>query len=220
MKNLGDYLDYVRERSHQFKISINTNGSQLNDEKIELITSHKVDLLNICIDGATKETAKAVRLGLKFDKIESNVHRLLNFRRKSGRKYPQVRVAMVLIDQNRHEAEMFLKRWRGVADYVGLSGFSNRAGSLSDSSVPVSAGTGTTSCVYPFSTLNIWADGKAVLCCNDWNEEYVVGDLNRQTLHEVWHGPEVTNARRLHIQKRGAELASVRDATSGWRDLA
>ena len=60
--------------------------------------------------------------------------------------------------------------------------------------------------VLPFKDLNIWADGRAVLCCNDWNEQHPVGDLNTQSLAEIWQGAALAEARRLHREGKGAEL--------------
>ena len=62
-------------------------------------------------------------------------------------------------------------------------------------------------CVLPFKDLNIWADGKAVLCCEDWNEEYVVGDLRTQTLSEIWHGQPLREVREKHLARRGHDIA-------------
>ena len=42
-------------------------------------------------------------------------------------------------------------------------------------------------CVAAWSTLSIEADGKAVGCgCVDWLRKYVIGDIRRQNLSEIW----------------------------------
>jgi radical SAM protein with 4Fe4S-binding SPASM domain len=71
--------------------------------------------------------------------------------------------------------------------------------------------------VLPFRELNVYSDGKAVLCCDDWNEEYVVGDLNTQSLGEIWRGEALTRARKAHLESRGADL-SVCAKCNLWRD--
>ncbi len=209
IKNLGDYFDYIAAKRHRFRIICNTNGHMLTDEKIDLFIKHKVALLNITIDGATPETAQAVRVGLDTLRIESNIHRLLARRKALGQHLPRIRAGMVLIPQNRHEADAFLRKWRGVVDYVGLGGFSTRLGSAqvdadeaADESVRESH-----PCVLPFKELSLWSDGKAVVCCEDWNEEHVVGDLNRQTLQEIWRGALLRKVRRLHSSGQGEKVA-------------
>jgi len=217
IRNLEDYLGHVSGKAHPFQVVINTNGYRMTEEKIELFLRHRVRLLNICLDGATAETAEKVRVQLELGQIEANIQRLMALRRERGLDYPQVRVGMIVIPQNRHEVDAFLAKWRGVVDYVGLGGVSNRAGSLS-SELLVGGGQGRVqACVLPFRELNVYSDGKAVLCCDDWNEEYVVGDLNTQSLEEIWRGEALTRARQAHLESRGAELP-VCAKCNLWRD--
>jgi MoaA/NifB/PqqE/SkfB family radical SAM enzyme len=222
IKNLGDYLDYIASKRHRFRILCNTNGHMLTDEKIDLFIKHRVSLLNITIDGATPETAQAVRVGLDTRVIEDNIHRLIRRRNALGRRFPRIRVGMILIPQNRHEADAFMRKWRGVTEFVGLAGFSTRLGSM-EGGAAEAAGAGEAAaapdphpCVLPFRELHVWSDGKAVLCCEDWNEQHVVGDLNAQTLQEIWHGAVLREARRLHAAGQGDRLA-ICARCNAWR---
>lgn len=48
----------------------------------------------------------------------------------------------------------------------------------------------------PLQHLHVTPQGKAVLCCQDYNEVEVVGDLTTQTVDEVLTGPALIQARR------------------------
>lgn len=48
----------------------------------------------------------------------------------------------------------------------------------------------------PIQHLHITPKGKCLLCCEDYDEHYVVGDLTEQTVNEVLTGPELTLYRR------------------------
>jgi MoaA/NifB/PqqE/SkfB family radical SAM enzyme len=48
----------------------------------------------------------------------------------------------------------------------------------------------------PLQHLHITPQGKCVLCCEDYDGKYVVGDLNRESLHEVLAGPAMALMRR------------------------
>ncbi|HEY8280338.1 MAG TPA: radical SAM/SPASM domain-containing protein [Bdellovibrionota bacterium] len=208
IKNLDPYFDYLSSREHKFRIVINTNGFRMSEEKIELLIKSKVYLLNICLDGATAATAEAVRVNLKLDQIESNIARLMQIRKERNLDYPRVRVGMVVIPQNRHEVEAFIEKWKGKVDFLGIDGYSNRAGSLTEKfgGPEPAAEAPPATCVLPFKELNIWSDGKAVICCNDWNQELVIGDLTKQSLQEIWHGEGARRVRELHREKRGNDL--------------
>lgn len=48
----------------------------------------------------------------------------------------------------------------------------------------------------PIQHLHITPQGKCVLCCEDYDENYVVGDLTKNTIAEVLAGPEMAQMRR------------------------
>ncbi len=48
----------------------------------------------------------------------------------------------------------------------------------------------------PLQHLHITPHGKCVLCCEDYDEKYVVGDLTRSTIAEVLEGDELAKLRR------------------------
>lgn len=48
----------------------------------------------------------------------------------------------------------------------------------------------------PLQHLHITAEGRCVLCCEDYEENHVVGDLTTQTVREVIEGPELRMYRR------------------------
>ena len=48
----------------------------------------------------------------------------------------------------------------------------------------------------PLQHLHITAHGTCVLCCEDYDEKYVVGDLTKQSVRDVLTGPEMARLRR------------------------
>jgi MoaA/NifB/PqqE/SkfB family radical SAM enzyme len=48
----------------------------------------------------------------------------------------------------------------------------------------------------PLQHLHITPRGQCVLCCEDYDEKYLVGDLTRNTIAEVLAGPELAKMRR------------------------
>ncbi len=208
VKDMEKYLNYITDREHKFDMLINTNGYRMNEDVQELYIKHKVGMLNICIDGATPETAEKVRVNLKLDQIEKNIHNLMRLRKERGLDYPKIRAGFVVIPENEHEVEMFVEKWKDVVDFVGVDGYSNRAGSLDEKygKIDVDANKNRT-CILPFKTINVWANGEVVICCNDWNSELVVGDLSKQSLKEVWHGEEFAKVRRAHIAGKGDQVS-------------
>ena len=218
---LRDYFGYIASRARRFKVLINTNAHRLDEQRAALFIDHEVKLVNVTIEGATARTFEAIRLGLSLPRIEENIERLLRMRKARKRAYPKVRVGILAMPQTMDEIAPFLERWQGVADFVGVGGFSSRLGArwgvVRDPEVAAigkpdapppgpEPAHGPSACVLPFRDLNIWSDGKAVVCCEDWNEELVVGDLNTQSLQEVWNSSALNDVRRKHLAGLGHEV--------------
>jgi len=53
-------------------------------------------------------------------------------------------------------------------------------------------------CHKPFSDMVVYWDGKVVLCNHDWDNYEPLGDLNIQTIEEVWNGERYEGVRNLH----------------------
>lgn len=51
-------------------------------------------------------------------------------------------------------------------------------------------------CTYPLSELQIYADGTVHLCSKDVKQHYTFGDLNFQSIKEVWNSEKFMEARR------------------------
>jgi radical SAM protein with 4Fe4S-binding SPASM domain len=47
--------------------------------------------------------------------------------------------------------------------------------------------------------LHILSTGQVVLCCMDWNREHILGDLNTNSISEVW-GSEKFRSLRKNVQ--------------------
>jgi hypothetical protein len=49
----------------------------------------------------------------------------------------------------------------------------------------------------PIEHVHINPQGRCILCCEDYDEHHVIGDLTRQSLHEVMTGDEIARLRRM-----------------------
>lgn len=55
-------------------------------------------------------------------------------------------------------------------------------------------------CTHLWFGMAVSWSGHVVLCCRDVLHQHIVGDLNKQGIEEVWHGPELCEARMLHAR--------------------
>jgi radical SAM protein with 4Fe4S-binding SPASM domain len=60
-------------------------------------------------------------------------------------------------------------------------------------------------CPQPFYTMAINSNGFVSACCVDWAREVVVGDINKETIVDIWRGPRLRALRLLHLERRRAQ---------------
>ena len=51
----------------------------------------------------------------------------------------------------------------------------------------------------------VGADGKVFLCSHDEMSHHLTGDVNKQSIHEIWNGPLLREARQVHKDHLGVK---------------
>jgi radical SAM protein with 4Fe4S-binding SPASM domain len=92
----------------------------------------------------------------------------------------RVKVNMVVTDYNKNQSELFLKQWGHKGK---LTACKNWCGSI-----PSSLAGNRKSCTMIQRHLTVLWDGRVALCCFDYNGQVILGDLNHQSMKEIWDG--------------------------------
>lgn len=88
--------------------SINTNLTQLDDERMNGLLNSNLKVVNVSLDAATEATYRKIR-GFSFDHVLGNIERLLARRRERGQSYPLVHINMTLMRSNIEEVVDFIR---------------------------------------------------------------------------------------------------------------
>ena len=59
------------------------------------------------------------------------------------------------------------------------------------------------SCPQQYQRLVIGADGRVMKCSNDEENILVVGDINKESVHAVWHGEKLQSVREMQNRNNG-----------------
>ena len=87
---------------------------------------------------------------------------------------------------NLNESYYFLQHYYLPAEQnYGFIKLSNRAGTLFEDEAYQGV------CNIPFYAMSVNYDGKVLLCSHDWTKSQVLGNLNHQTIQDVWLKSEV-----------------------------
>ena len=179
-------------------IFLGTNGVLMNERVSEFLVTKQDARVEISLDAATPETYQKVRGKNELEKIEANIHKLLEIKQKHNSDLPVVRLCFCVQDLNEHEHEAFLNKWQGIVDYVDFQRLMDlgnvdelrETGTVEgiEDLVPES-----THCAYPFNSLHVWANGDITPCCTFYakSSKLIMGNTGVDTLADVWNGEKL-----------------------------
>ena len=200
---LTEKVRYAKEKGIQ-EVGMISNGSLITEKVARGMIEAGLDAINISIDAGGKDVFEATRIGLNYDKVIANVERLLRVRAELGRRRPKLILSFVRQDNSADE-HAFIEHWRKIADKIHITELHNWAGTLnreSDVNFP---------CYRPWLTFTVLWDGRVSLCCADFDGKTILGDLNTQTIEQVWNGDAYRTARRQHLESGGPDVCRACD---------
>jgi hypothetical protein len=171
-----------------------TNGSLLDDKKAEQVAD-LFTKIRISMYGVTKGTYEKIHQGLDFDKVKKNVDKLFETRRRNRSKL-KIEMYFLLMKENEHEMQDFVDSYKRTADALSVWRPHNWGDGRRYRNP---TGNKKVSCGRPMTgPVQVQWDGLVVPCCFDYDSKIILGDLNRQTLHDVLHGERYEALRCAH----------------------
>lgn len=197
-------LDYTTNKIKQVLFS--TNGILLNGKAIDKIINSHLALINISLDANTKATYKLVRNADVYQKVSSNIKMLLERRHRKNSKLPVISVSFVHNCLNTHEQLDFIRNWSKFSDIVCVHSYmepfkidSARSLCIQKSKTPVLATN--FKCSQPWYRIIIRNNGDVLPCCSWYGMKIVMGNVNKQSIEEVWNSNKFKKFRYLHKKK-------------------
>lgn len=184
IKNIDEYISFARKHLKSAWIQILSNGKALNSIIGKKIIDAGVNeiFINLYNDDLKAELPKNIK---KFE--EEVLHKLFTEDQIFNGQFKE-----------------FLKRRKpeGKFIYYNVSRrllnevLTNRGGTAPNKKTNKSIENNYGFCEFPFSKLNITANGNASQCCCDLNFSNPMGNINYQGLKEVWNGQKFTKLRK------------------------
>ncbi len=178
-----------------------TNGLRLKGDTAVAMVDLGVHMLSISIDGFSAASFAASRgKAHRYQQVVDNAVAFAELKARRNAKWPLLRVSFVEQEGNKHETQDFIKFWSDYADMIDVQSYHNfRQTEDFDTSF---------SCDEPFKRITVWAYGGAGPCCGFPGIVYNVGDFEKRTIHDIWHGPEIERIRTM-MRTKEYELACL-----------
>ena len=201
---IGDFIRYAKEHTRS-KIQICTNASLLTDEKAREIMDSGLDRIYIDIDGFTRDTYEKIRRNLDFDRVVENTERFIELKKRLNKRI-FITVSIINMDETSGEIVEFKRYWKPRVDRVLDVKYNTWTGSVTPLSPPLNkGGTGgvrrfNCPCKMLWDQMVILQDGKVALCCLDYDGKVIVGDIQRESIIDVWNGKILNTLRQKQIE--------------------
>ena len=200
---LVDIVTYAKKAGFG-EVSFLTNGSGLTEKLIAQLVASGLDWMTVSVDGFG-ETYNRVRSPLVFEDTYAKIKKIFETKKKLNRHKPVIKV-QTLWPAIRHDPQKFYDLFY---PYVDLIAFNPIIDYLDNDSLDIIQFEENFCCPQHYQRLIIGADGAAICCTNDEFEKEKPGDANLQSIHEIWHGPELTRLRELHKQPNGFKKMEI-----------
>ena len=157
-------------------------------------------------DGIGK-TYESIRKPLRFEDTLQKLRDIHEIKEQRGWKRPVIKIQSIW-PAIREAPSEFYNTFASYVDLVAfnplISGYSSHA----DSGVIYLE---EFSCPQLYQRLVIGADGRVLLCANDEEGRCLLGDVNQQSVHAIWHGELLEKMRALHRKNAFKEVDVCRD---------
>lgn len=194
---LVEMLGYAKQKGI-YGTHLETNAILLDEELCGRLLDSGLDVISVPIDAFGEKTYRETHGVDAYNTVVRNVETLLDLRARKNQFHPFVVVEFTKVRENISEMESFVNYWFEKADWVVLRGFNDRASQIEDKSLMHLTLGERELCWKLQNRMTISADGRAVMCGQDYCGKYVAGDIKKQSISEIWNCRFYNELRQAH----------------------
>lgn len=194
-KKIVECIRYAKERGIG-EVSSLTNGAKLTGPFLEQCIDAGIDWITISVDGIG-ETYEKIRKPIKFDEILDHIKEIDAYKKARGLHRPVIKVQGIW-PAIKEDPQAYYETFAPYADLVAFNPLIDYR--FRDEEVEY---VEEFCCPQQYQRLVIGADGLVMMCSNDEENRHVVGDVNTQSVHDVWHGEALQAVRDMMKRANG-----------------
>lgn len=190
-----DAVKYAKTKGIK-EISLLTNGSTLTLNFFKEMVKSGVDWLSISIDG-TGEIYNKIRSPLMFDETLQKIKDISNYKKINGIIKPVIKIQTLwpAIKENPNE---YFNIFDPIVDLISYNPLIDYLGRDKDIIYEDNF-----ICPQIYQRIYIASNGDVMVCNNDEYGKEVVGNVQKQTIGEIWNGKKIKKIRQQHNKKDG-----------------
>lgn len=202
-------IPYVKQLTSQGSlVHLNTNGSLLTESVIDQLLEAGLDSLKFSFQGVDRKSYLEMRSTDFFEQLIACIRLLHNKRGNSAK--PYIHVSTTITYETAEQVQTFRKRLEPYADLVtvgrtvldhidlGKVALSDHEKQLLTKLKKQESVVKThPECPEVFDKLSINWDGTISACCSDYDHKMLIGDLNAESLADIWKNRQMSHFRNL-----------------------
>lgn len=204
-------IDYAKKKGIA-NVNMNTNGTLLNDEMANMLLDSGIDFISVDVDGFSKEVYEKIRVGADRDVLYQNILNFVNLWKKRDGKKPYFEIKVIEMEENKHEVQQIVDYWLDKGVGVGVRVLNNWGGSLK--TVKHDIKQERIACGNATGQMVVTWDGKATVCAQDCEATLVLGDLNEESIQELWNKKQ--SFIKQHMEHKFDELPELCQQCTSW----
>ena len=204
-KKFAEMVSYAKASHCVNIIETTTNGSLLTPQLTDKIIDAGLDRINISVYGmSTEDFHQFSRAKLDFDEFVNNIRYL--YRNRGNCK---VHIKTTFGISKRETIDEFYHTFGSYCDTIDVENISpfwpgydfnpKYDLQLSDVSTFGHPLKEKLVCPYIFYALAVNSDGRVDLCSCDWTHNYIIGDVRKQSLKDIWNSRQLYDERVLQL---------------------
>lgn len=189
-----------------------TNGTLLDQKTAKKLLKTNIDVVDISLDAFTAETYTRVRSSAElFPKLIQKVENLIKLRDQNQFK-TKIMVSFLIQPENYHEVWDFKKYWQPKVDKILYRKYHTYGGKINKKPTPYAQ---RIPCAALWTRININEKGLITLCYVDWDDQYILADLNnpKVTILRTWQ-TAFNQPRKSHLEGKFEGLCKN---CEGWQ---
>lgn len=219
-----DLVEMVQYAKHDhIPTVISTNLNILDKNTAEALIATRIDKILISCDGTTQETYSMYRVGGDFNKVISNIHLLLDAKKKLKNDYTSLRLLFHVFKYNEHEIENIRKLAKNLNVDVLIDPMRTDMGKeifervgdaierdkawipenqqYSNYNLNAKDKKRYVTCSQPWKMAMVNWDGSVLPCCHIYGEQHAFGNVFREKFFSIWNNEKYVLARKEILNK-------------------
>lgn len=202
-KSITDMVQLADASDAVYRTEVISNGLLLTDKMITVFARH-LGRIVISVEGLSDEDYRNFTgRNICFKNL---VDKVAKFYYSSDRRcviHVKIHNQAVLTSQRK---ELFYRVFGDISDEIYIENLVNLwpeqtsnlgldAGQRFEGTTPMDSKV----CPQIFKSLQVNADGRVLPCCVDWKSINVIGDVNKQSMRDIWTGNSLRDLQKKHL---------------------